>query len=183
MDPAKSALRLTLQKRLRATAPPQRAAWSQAARDHLLGSPLWEGAGTVMLFAALTYELDLLPLIAHAAGRRLVFPSMENDRIVPREITGPDSLRVSAGGIREPSIGRCPVVAPDLIDLILVPGLGFGRDGSRLGRGRGHYDRFLPLLRSDAKLCGTCFECQMEPSLPVESFAVPARTTVPPRGC
>ena len=183
MAPDKPALRLSLQTRLRLTSPPQRAAWSLAARGHLMGSPVWEKAGVVMMFAALAYEVDLLPLIEGAGGRRLIFPSMEHDRIVPREIAGPASLRVSAGGIREPLIGSCPVVSPESIDLILVPGLGFGRDGTRLGRGRGHYDRFLPLVRKDAALCGTCFECQLEPSLPVESFDFPVTHLLTESGC
>jgi 5-formyltetrahydrofolate cyclo-ligase len=54
-----------------------------------------------------------------------------------------------------------------------VPGLGFGRDGTRLGRGKGHYDRFLPGLSSTAFLCGVCFRCQVSDALPVESHDVP----------
>ena len=56
--------------------------------------------------------------------------------------------------------------------LALVPGVGFGPDGIRLGRGAGFYDRAL----ADLRACGTvyavglAFECQVVPSLPSDAW-------------
>lgn len=183
MHEIKPSLRLTLQTRLRQTTAEERAAWSAAIRRHVVQSPQWQAARSVMMFAALGFEPDFIPLIDAATGKRLIFPSMESERIIPREVPSAASLRLSPGGIREPSIVSCPVVAPSGIDLIIVPGLGFGRDGSRLGRGRGHYDRFLAQLRPGTVLCGACFSCQVLDSMPVESHDVPMQLLLTELGC
>ncbi len=49
-------------------------------------------------------------------------------------------------GILEPNVDS-PEVDPTLVDVALVPGLAFGRDGSRLGYGAGFYDRLLLDMR------------------------------------
>ena len=52
-------------------------------------------------------------------------------------------MRAGAFGIQEPAGELAP--APDII---LVPTLGFTRQGDRLGYGKGFYDRTLAALRS-----------------------------------
>lgn len=183
MHVPKPPLRLTLQTRLRQTTPEERAAWSAAMRRHLTATPQWQAARSVMMFAALGFEPDFIPLIDAASGKRLIFPSMESERIMPRAVPAATSLRLSPGGIREPSIVSCPVVPPGEIDLIIVPGLGFGRDGTRLGRGRGHYDRFLTQLRPGTLLCGACFTCQVMDTMPTEPHDVPMHLLLTEEGC
>ena len=60
--------------------------------------------------------------------------------------------------------------------LLVAPGLAFAKDGSRLGRGAGFYDRKITCLREEAALCGVklvvcgiCFACQLKDSVPTES--------------
>lgn len=170
MDPDKTTHRARLHSALRATLPEERAAWSAALRRRLMESASWSAARTVMLFAALRYEPDLLPLLKE--GKRFVFPSMEDDGIVPRLVQSLADLVLRPHGIREPDITRCPIVPAEEIDLVLIPGLGFHHDGRRLGRGRGHYDLFLTSLPSPAVRCGACFSCQVSDALPVEPHDV-----------
>jgi 5-formyltetrahydrofolate cyclo-ligase len=172
MDAAKSAHRAALQSRLRATDNASRTAWSAEIRRLLVLSEPWTAARTVMLFAAMRFEPDLVPLVPGLAGKRVLFPSLEADGIVPRLVAGPDELIPGSHGIREPDISRCPAVPAAEIDLVLVPGLGFSKTGTRLGRGRGHYDRFLATLTPSAVRGGVCFACQFVPGLPAEPHDV-----------
>lgn len=68
--------------------------------------------------------------------------------------------------------------------LILVPGLVFGTDGARLGRGAGWYDRALAGRREDALVLGVCYENELVgPGLvPAESHDVKVDGVLTPAG-
>ncbi len=167
----KASRRTELLAALRGTAAGDRAAWSAEIRHHLTAGNLWNQARSVMVFAALKYEADLLPLLSATGDRCLSFPALENDRIVPRLVRSVDDLILAPNGIREPS-PLCPSVPADELDLILIPGLGFAPDGTRMGRGRGHYDRFLAGVNGRTIRCGVCFQAQLRSALPSEPHDV-----------
>lgn len=172
MGPTKADARDELKAGLRRTTAEERATRSAVIRAMLADLPEWQEAGTVMLFAAMRYEVDLLPLLRTAVEKRLIFPAMEDGRIVARQVVAEDQLGVE-NNIREPRAEDCPEVSADEIDLVLIPGLGFGRDGTRLGRGKGHYDRFLAGLPAGTARCGVCFVCQLRDDLPSEGHDIP----------
>ena len=53
------------------------------------------------------------------------------------------ALTDGAFGIREPNPVHCRQVPLQECAYVLVPGIGFDRRGTRLGRGLGHFDRAL----------------------------------------
>ena len=117
---------------------------SQRATDLLERAVRRRGAAVVALFSPLPDEIDIAPLAR------------------------PDSLAAGAYGIREPQGGEaCP--AAD-IDVMVVPGMAFTRDGRRLGRGKGYYDRYLARDGFRAWCIGVCFGCQIVDDLPCEPF-------------
>ncbi len=83
----------------------------------------------------------------------------------------------NAWGIREP-LSTLPLVSKDKIPArtaILVPGLAFCKDGRRLGRGKGFYDRYLsellaanPAFAGRGKICGYCMAVQVADNVPME---------------
>lgn len=76
-------------------------------------------------------------------------------------------------GIPEP---KMPVeyVQPMMLDMVLVPLLGFDLQGNRIGYGKGYYDRFLPLLRPKCLKIGLAFEMSLvADGIPVEPHDVP----------
>ena len=79
-----------------------------------------------------------------------------------------DSLVEGAYGILTVAEEKREFLSPGLLDLIVVPGVAFGPDGSRLGMGAGFYDRFLSERAPQAHRVALCFDCQLVPEIPVE---------------
>lgn len=143
---------------------------SLQACHRLFEQPEYTGAQVVMVFLPLAHELDTTPLVLRAwqDRKRVLAPkvSWNQRRMIPVEIRSlTDDLAVSNLGVREPVSG-IPIPV-SLIDLVIVPGLGFDEHGNRLGRGRGFYDRFLAHAEFKGVACALAFEPQVTTSLPV----------------
>ena len=120
-----------------------------------------------MAFVGVASEPDTTGLIDSlvSAGYRVVLPRVDGEEIVAAEHELGRALTPSAFGIPEPDGAA---VDPLEIDVVLVPGLAYTRDGRRLGQGGGFYDRFLPRLRSDCVTIGVCFVEQIVDDLATE---------------
>jgi 5-formyltetrahydrofolate cyclo-ligase len=68
--------------------------------------------------------------------------------------------------VPEPIGSEIPAQADD-IDIILLPMLGFDRQGGRIGYGAGYYDRFLAQRRYLKKI-GIAFACQEMDRVPTD---------------
>lgn len=163
-------LRRELRARLRTLDAAELVHAGEGLRERLVQQPEWLRAGAVMLFASMPEEPDLWPLAerALAEGRRLVFPRYDRAAGVYGAAEVRDlaqDVQVGSFGIREPG-PTCPAWSLNQLDLVLVPGLGFDREGHRLGRGRGFYDRMLSSRRGTA--CGVAMDWQILPAIPVE---------------
>ncbi len=82
---------------------------------------------------------------------------------------GLESMQEGAFGIQEPMGGSYREF--EQIDLVIVPGVAFTKDGLRMGRGGGYYDRLLPQLVNAVKV-GVGYNCQIVDYLPVEEHDV-----------
>jgi 5-formyltetrahydrofolate cyclo-ligase len=151
-----------------------RTAFAHAISLRVIALEAFERARTLALYAPMGAEVDTAQIARAAAsrGKRVVYPRLvAGQRALAFAVCGGDSLRPGALGAREP-----PADAPELplteIDLAIVPGLAFDARGQRLGRGRGHYDATLAMLRADASRVGLAFEVQIVPAVPTEEHDV-----------
>jgi 5-formyltetrahydrofolate cyclo-ligase len=92
-----------------------------------------------------------------------VFPRVVGPYLDFGPARDPGELRPGHRDIPEPA---GPHVDLAEIDVVVVPGLGFGEDGMRLGRGGGHYDRTLSRLPAAAVRVGFCYDCQVVEHVP-----------------
>lgn len=167
-DPAtKEAERARLRRLLRGITSSAREEWSNRIVGHLR-SWLPSHPLRIALFSALPDEPDLSSLWELAPNHRWCVPLVRGSELTFHTATAPSQLRAGSFGIREPDPQLHPMIAIGNLDLLLCPGLGFTSAGTRLGRGKGYYDRALAESRPDACRIGVLFACQRCESLPVE---------------
>jgi len=153
-------------RRIRANVPDRAGRAAPIARA-VLAECARVGASSVMAFVGVGNEPDTGATIDSlgVAGFRVLLPRVVGEEIVAVAHDPGRALVVGAFGIPEP---MGDPVDPQEIDVVLVPGLAFTRDGRRLGQGGGFYDRFLPLLREDCVTVGVCFAEQIVDDLATE---------------
>jgi 5-formyltetrahydrofolate cyclo-ligase len=184
-DMNKQVVRRRLRDVLAAMSETDRHAKSIAACGLLSSSPEFAAARVVMLYLSTVQEVDTAPLALRCwqAGKTVVVPKVSWDqrRMLPVEITSLNTSMTTTGpGVREPITGK--PIPIDYIDLVIVPGLGFAPNGTRIGRGMGFYDRFLAQSEFIGLSCGLAFDEQLVPELPVLDHDVPLSMLVTDRG-
>lgn len=162
-----------------------RIAAAEAVAKQLLLLPALQGADTVAGYWAIGGELPLHVLMARLPVRtRYCLPMLQPDRTLrfaPWR-TG-DAIVANRYGIPEPAqVTR--TLAPDALDVVLLPLLGFTRNGHRIGTGGGWYDRSFS-FRHDSPvpplLIGVGFVCQQVDAYDAQEWDVPLDAVVTER--
>ena len=86
-----------------------------------------------------------------------------------------DDLATNRYGIPEPTLAASSCLRPDELSAVLVPLLGFTRQGRRLGMGGGYYDAsfaFRNKTPAPPTLIGVGFACQELDALDVQAWDV-----------
>ena len=122
----------------------------------------------LMSFVSMPSEVNTAPLFT---GPSMIVPYCEAGEIVPVRILSMNELEPAESmKILEPKLrvwqNVTRQIALEQISVVLVPGLAFDRFGNRLGRGRGHYDRFLHRLPASVLTIGLAFDGMMCDQVP-----------------
>lgn len=169
MIPSKSLLRQYIRQQKSKASRAEYATQSERLCRRILESPHWAASHVVLLYHSLSDEVDTHLLLAEACrqGKVVLLPSTQPD--------GTLRLHVYDGTTRRGLLGIQEAegeeyVCLDNVGLVVVPGMAFDRDGHRLGRGRGCYDRLLSQMA--AYRIGLCFPWQMVDAVPFEPHDV-----------
>ena len=126
--------------------------------------PDFRNARIVMLYSALPDEVQTQAFLEKwRHEKKIILPTVVGDDIIPVELAENTGFAVGDFNILEPQ--NEPYTGG--YDLIVVPGVAFDRNGNRIGRGRGYYDRFL-CKHLDVKRIGICFDFQLVDEVPTE---------------
>ncbi len=138
---------------------------SVAIQKKLLQSEFWPKSGRVALYSAVKNEVLTFDLFKHALeqGLEVYFPRVEMG-IHFYQVNGPEDLHRGSWMIPEPKQHCEPLPEGENLDLMLVPGVAFSKEGFRIGYGKGFYDKAISELKT--KTVGLAYDFQM-----VEAFA------------
>jgi 5-formyltetrahydrofolate cyclo-ligase len=144
---------------------------SKVIKAKLLKSRLFQKAKIVMFYLAFGGEVETEEMIkkARKLGKIVAVPFCRQNRKLMRPCLLAVKPQLTKGpyAVLQPAQERL-IGAKDL-DLVIVPGLAFDRQGNRLGRGKGCYDYFLKKLSPAARSIGLAYKFQILPRLPVSS--------------
>ncbi len=176
--------RIQMREILSQITPLQREKWSEAITDKITELPEFSEAEVIMLFLSMSTEYDTGKLIqiAVSKGKTVCAPKVDWARwtMSAVKLKNSEDCFIDERNLCQPAGSE--VIAAQMIDFVLVPGLAFDRRGKRLGRGGGFYDRFL----SRADLCrahrvSPTFDAQVLSDIPNHSMDQPVNIIVTPQ--
>ncbi len=130
--------------------------------ERLLELDEYRNAGIVLAYAPMATEVDISPLFC---DKRLLFPYIDGNEM----FFAPPPLVKGRHGFMEPR--QRHAVHFDRA-VALVPARALTKDGYRLGRGGGYYDRFLEKNKAGLFSIGLAFSIQIFDKLPVEEHDI-----------
>jgi 5-formyltetrahydrofolate cyclo-ligase len=178
-----------LREQFRATrlglSPDEAAAHSDALCERIAALPEIQAAGVVHVYWPLLdrREVDTRPLIRRLAGTgtRVVLPVVAAFEGAPalRHVAfeGEGRMRPNRWGIPEPF--DTAAVDPADLDAVIVPAFGAGRNGHRIGHGRGFYDTFLASVAAPS--IGAVYAACLVDAVPAEAHDIPLDVIVTER--
>jgi len=196
MNPA-TELKRTLRERYtdirKAIAPSDAERKSLRIASNILSLLHLRGSELILVYHKIGAEADasiLMELILNSGlGVALPYCRKDGELGIGRILNPHDDLAPGAHGAMEPVDRLKDNICPSQLSAIICPGVAFDKERTRLGRGGGHYDRFLRKLSGEKLIVGCAFDCQIsDEPLPRENHDVPmdavvAETLAFPIGC
>lgn len=182
----KPSLRRAMMAQRTSLTPFYRRSYDRRLAEVFCAQQFFQEAGSMLIYLAFRGEPETDAIIetAFQAGKLVAAPQARRAGKTMRALPLYNLLEVTVGewGMREPRETAENPLAPELFDLIVVPGLAFTERGDRLGYGGGYYDRYLALIRPDALTVGIGYNFQIIDRFPTESFDRRVDRLVTPEG-
>lgn len=143
---------------------------SKGICDKIEANPAFRKAKTIMAYWSMEDEVHTHEFIQKwVKEKRIILPVVNGDKLELKEFKGVNELVAGDRfGIPEPD---GPIFQNPLdIELIIVPGVAFDKDGNRMGRGKAYYDKLL--RTSKAYKLGICFSFQVFENVPFDELDV-----------
>ncbi|WP_449278103.1 5-formyltetrahydrofolate cyclo-ligase [Leucobacter sp. GX24907] len=143
------------------------------------------GSRSVTCYLPVRGEPDTRPFLdwAQDQGLNVLLPSsLDDGRLEWRRSRG--ETVPGLFGIPEPVGDPEPPSAISAVDLMLIPACAVDTSGTRLGWGRGYFDRILSALPASGRpaVYAVVYDDELLPSLPAEPHDVPVDGAVTPSG-
>ncbi|SHK14009.1 5-formyltetrahydrofolate cyclo-ligase [Paramaledivibacter caminithermalis] len=144
---------------------------------------VFKESSNIMIYLSFRNEVDTYKLMDYClnVGKKVIVPFCieEERKIIPSEIKNPENeLILNHFGYKEPDSSHLREVKIEDIDLVIVPGVVFDKQGNRIGFGGGYYDRFLKKLKDTTMTIAICYDYQIVERVPVNEFDMPVKSII-----
>jgi 5-formyltetrahydrofolate cyclo-ligase len=153
----------------------QKSDYDKSIFNRLINCDFYNDANIIFTYVSFKSEVDTIKIIDHSLslGKLICVPKINKHTksMEVYRIKGFEDLDKGYFGILEPN-EDCREVPADNIDLILLPGLAFDRSGTRIGYGRGFYDRYLTKCKAYVPKIALSYDFQVASKLPSNEFDI-----------
>jgi 5-formyltetrahydrofolate cyclo-ligase len=149
--------------------------WDEIIFNRFIYSESYKKAHTIFAFVSFRSEVDTHEIIKHAIQdeKTICVPRIQSKQkgIEIFKIEGFNQLKEGFFGILEP-VESCLAVDSNKIDIILMPGVAFDRQGGRVGYGAGFYDRFLANIKKEVHKIALAYDFQVLDNVPMDEHDI-----------
>ncbi|MDD2565129.1 MAG: 5-formyltetrahydrofolate cyclo-ligase [Salinivirgaceae bacterium] len=137
----------------------------------ILADSVFQKAKTILFYWSMNDELATIKTVNTLyQSKTILLPVIENNELIIRRFNNIEEMKP------EPKFGILEPTGPlytdyDKIDIVIVPGLAFDLNCSRMGRGKGYYDKLLKKIPFAQKY-GVGFNHQLIENVPTEEHDI-----------
>ncbi|XP_074602685.1 methenyltetrahydrofolate synthetase [Brevipalpus obovatus] len=175
---AKKELRSEIEALMSAMSPEDRITQSSDVYNQLINHELFQKAKRVSIFLSMPEELNTIPIVKKIFEQekkcfipRIIFGSQRMDMVLMSTAEEIDALPVGKYGLRQPATVETEAIESGGLDLMIMPGVAFDKEGHRLGHGMGYYDVYLKRYKEHfghyPNTIAVAFKQQIVQSVPV----------------
>lgn len=138
------------------------------------GLSQWNSAKHIALYMSHLGEIDpfLLAVKGVSQQKTIYYPKVHKGELLFVPLKSETSFVKNHFGILEPELKNDEGTSPNMLDIIFLPLMAFDKKGTRLGFGKGFYDKTLKHSRPKS-LIGLAYDFQEQPWIKSESWDVP----------
>lgn len=145
---------------------------SALVQESFLALEGYKRASKVAFYSSIRSEVSTDGVIKQSLkdGKEVYLPRVKKDSygVDFVRFTGSEDLKAGAFGVLEPT--GDDIIAPEELDLIVLPGVAFDESGARIGYGKGHYD--MTLEKVSCTKVAFAFEIQVVEKIETEPHDV-----------
>lgn len=139
-----------------------------AVANFITSTKRYKECKNVLLYANYSTEFrtDILFMMMQQQKKNIFYPKVEEDELFYCRVDALEQLNDGYKGIPEPYGVKADLNDP-FESIVIVPGCVFGKNGYRIGYGKGFYDRFL-IKHPELYKIGLCYDVQVVDKCPHE---------------
>jgi len=128
----------------------------------------FQAAHNILIYWSMPDELPTHSfIIKWSKNKQMLLPVVKGDDMLIKPFSSKEELKIGSLGIWEPDVQKEYLHS---IDLVIVPGMAFDKNKSRLGRGKGYYDKYF--MNKNIIKIGVCFDFQLLDKVPTAAFDI-----------